>query len=98
MYDDIVGGNNIITVVANRYYFLHSDAIYMYHNSKGGNDTIAGGVNSPNNYLYGESYYMYGATTGGADTLIGGADSIYNYLYGDAAWMYDNSPLTMCLL
>jgi hypothetical protein len=57
--------------------------------STGGDDTLIGGANSPNNSLYGDAWDLGPLGTGGNDTLIGGADSTYNFLYGDAFYMDD---------
>jgi Ca2+-binding RTX toxin-like protein len=72
------------------------DALDMYDNSVGGNDTLIGEALN-NNFLYGDARSMYGNSAGGNDTLIGGDNAglglakFANFLQGDALDMYDNS-------
>ena len=67
---------------------LHGDALAMYDDARGGNDTLIGGATA-NNSLFGDARLMYDNSDGGNDTLIGGAGST-NFLNGDALFMYDN--------
>ncbi|HZB57322.1 MAG TPA: hypothetical protein VE527_27055 [Reyranella sp.] len=68
---------------------IHGDALAMYDDSRGGNDTLVGGANAYNG-LFGDAHFMYDNTDGGNDTLIGGVGSI-NFLNGDVLTMYDTA-------
>src|SRR5918994_121581 len=68
---------------------IHGDALAMYDDSRGGNDTLVGGANAYNG-LFGDTFNMHDNARGGNDTLIGGAVSI-NSLFGDALDMRDNA-------
>ena len=63
---------------------VYGDALNIYQQATGGNDTITGADNATNN-LFGDADQMYGAGVGGNDTLTGGAGATaVNNLYGDA--------------
>jgi Ca2+-binding RTX toxin-like protein len=68
---------------------IHGDALAMYDDSRGGNDTLIGGANA-NNALFGDARLMFDNADGGNDTLIGGSGSI-NFLNADALFMHDNA-------
>jgi Ca2+-binding RTX toxin-like protein len=68
---------------------LYGDALAMYDDSRGGNDTLIGGA-SADNALFGDARLMFDNADGGNDTLIGGAGSI-NFLNADALFMYDSA-------
>jgi hypothetical protein len=71
--------------------FLYGDALAMYDDSQGGNDSVKGADYSPENELFGDATLMEDNSHGGNDTLIGGDYSTANLLYGDAGSMSGNT-------
>jgi hypothetical protein len=69
---------------------IHGDALAMYDDSRGGNDTLVGGANAYNG-LFGDAHFMYDNTDGGNDTLIGGDGAVFNFFLADASDMYGNT-------
>src|SRR5688500_15544912 len=71
--------------------FLYGDALSMYEDSQGGNDTLTGADYSPENQLYGDASLMEDNSRGGNDTVSGGNNSTRNLLFGDAGSISGNA-------